>query len=88
MISSDLAIYRGEWHEPLAGADLGELHSGESTKSASTEGRDPGPIGVPHVGPQSGAEKPPGVAAAGLLPQRLHPIPHAGQASAQVGETV
>lgn len=88
IISSDLAIYRGERLEPRAGADPGELHRGESAKSASPEGWDPGPVGVPHLGPQPGAGKPPGVAAAGLLPERLHPIPHAGQASAQVGETM
>lgn len=86
IISSDLAIHGGEWHE--AGGDLGKLHSGESSKSTSTEGRDSGPVGVPYVGPESGAGKPQGVVAVGLLPQCLQTITNAGQTSTQVGETV
>ena len=86
--SSDLAFYRRVRPHWLAGADAGELHSGEGPEPASLEGWDPGPVGLLYIGPTGGAEQSEGLAATGLLPQCLHSLTNAWQTPAQVGATL
>ncbi len=85
VFATDLALYRRVRPQPLAGADVGKLHSRKGSEPAGSEGRDPGPVGLSYVGNAERAGQSERLVVAGLLPQCLHSLTNTGQTPAQVG---
>lgn len=85
--SADHEVNWWDRSQQQAGADPGQLHHRKGPESTSVEGWGSGPAGLPDVGPAGGGEEPEGLAADGLLSQRLCPLANTGQTSAEVGAT-
>lgn len=83
-VSTDSEVYRGVRPEQLARADVRELYSGEGPESASPTGRDPGPVGLLHMGQTGRSGQSEGMASADLLPQCLYTVTNTGQTTAEV----